>query len=159
MNFKVIESRREEAQPQWEEKEFIYFRKKRILVVEEDWDFSQLFMRQLPQHLDVDVKLVKNAYQALSRMTHELFDVVILDSPLNPFQALVEAELFLEPLTDLHFDDLGKVPVIVLADDVDQSLQGLESHLFRITCLVQKQLPLAATVSLVEAELCDLLEI
>lgn len=145
--------------PQFDEEEIRLFRKKRILLIEEDWDFSQLLSNLLSRHLDVEVDVVKNTYQALGRMTHEPFDVIVLDSKLHPYQALLEAEQFLEPVLENHFPDTGKVPVIVLTAEDDNTVQGLESQYFRIMSAVRKEPRLTRTLQKVEDELNEILEL
>lgn len=147
---------------QFEEEEFLMFRKKRILLIEEDWDLSQLLSSLISKHLDIEVEVVKNPFQGLSRMTHEPYDVIVLDSRVNPYQALIEAEEFMEPVLENHFSDTGKIPVIVLVDDEDgdeSSIQGLESHYFRIMSAVRKDPRLTQTLSRVEDEINEILEL
>lgn len=148
------------AHPHFQEEEFFLFGKRRILLIEEDWDFSQLLASLLRNHLDVEVETVKNAYQALSRMTHDNFDVLVLDSKLNPYQALLEAENYLAPLLENTLVDFGKIPVIVLKDaNEDFPLEGLESHFFRIASAVVKDPKLEQTVRGIENELNEILEL
>lgn len=145
---------------QLQEEEFFLFAKRRILLIEEDWEFSQLLASLLRKHLDVEVEAVKNAYQALSRMTHDNFDVLVLDSKLNPYQALVEAENFLAPLLEPHIIESGKIPVIVLKEEDEAfALEGLESHFFRIASAVVKNPKLEQTVRGIENELNEILEL
>lgn len=139
--------------------ELFALRKKRVLMVEEDWDFSQMLRHLLTQHLDIEVEVVKNPYQALSRMVHEPFDVLVLDSKWNPYQALLEAEQFLEPLIESHLTEVGKVPVIVITPDSGFAMQGLESHYFKIVSAVEKQSHLQGTVQKVEDELNEILDL
>lgn len=159
MDFMAVDLRFPEIQPHFEEEEFYLLRKKRILLIEEDWDLSQLLSNLLAQHLDIEVEVVKNTYQALGRMTHEPYDVIVLDSKLHPYQALLEAEQFLEPVLENHSPDTGKTPVIVLTDERDDSIPGLESQYFRIMAAVEKGPRLTRTLQQVEDELNDILDL
>lgn len=146
--------------PHYQEEEFFLLRKKRVLLVEEDWDFSQLLCSLLRKHLDIDVEVVKNSYQALSRMTHEAYDVLIMDCAGNPVQDLLEAEQFLEPLFETDLEDVGKIPVVVLTQNREFSLEGWESHYFRISAAVVKDAHhIDMTVQKVENELNEILEL
>jgi len=149
----------EGPEPHVHHDELFSLRRKRVLVVEEDWDFSQLLAGLLTQHLDIEVEVVKNPYQALSRMVHEPFDVLVLDSKWNPYQALLEAEQFLEPLIENHMMEWGKIPVLVITSDPGFSMQGLESHYFKIVSTVEKQREIEGTAQKIEDELNDILDI
>ncbi len=159
MNLMAADLNSETPEPFLQRDELFSLRRKRILMVEEDWDFSQLLAGLLTRHLDIEVEVVKNPYQALSRMVHEPFDVLVLDSKWNPYQALLEAEQFLEPLIEGNLAEIGKVPVLVLTSDPGFSMQGLESHYFKIVSTVQKQFEIEGTVQKVESELNDILEL
>ncbi len=159
MNLMAVDFHLNEVRPHFDEEEMILFRKKRILLVEEDWDFSQLLSNLLSQHLDIEVEVVKNTYQALGRMTHEPYDVIVLDSKVHPYQALLEAEQFLDPVLENHSPDTGKIPVIVLMEGAEESVQGLESHYFRIIAAVEKDPKLSSTLRAVEEELNEILEL
>jgi CheY-like chemotaxis protein len=147
------------VRPIFEEEEYLLFRKKRILLIEDDWDFSQVLSGLLCKHLDIEVEVVKNTFQALSRMTHEPYDVMVLYCNLNPFQALLEAEEFLAPVLEENVVETDKVPVIVLTEDDSESLQGLESHYFRIISAVQKEPRLTRTLQKIEEEINELLDL
>jgi CheY-like chemotaxis protein len=149
----------EETETHARPEELFELRRKRVLVVEEDWDFSQLLANLLKKHLDIDVEVVKNPYQALSRMVHEPFDALILDSKWNPYQALLEAEQFLEPLIENHLQEWGKIPVLVIASEPGISMQGLESHYFKIVSTIEKQTELEGTAMRVEDELNEILDL
>jgi PleD family two-component response regulator len=138
--------------------ELFILRKKRVLVIEEDWDFSQLLSDLIAQHLDVEVEVVKNPYQALSRMIHEPFDVLVLDSLWNPYQALTEAEQFLEPLIQNSLTTLHKVPVLVVTSELDPAIRGLESQYFRIIAAIERSGELRTTVKQIEEELNEILD-
>ena len=159
MIFMAAELDYEGTEPHYHADELFALRRKRVLVVEEDWDFSQMLAGLLKQHLDIEVDVVKNPYQALSRMVHEPFDVLILDSKWNPYQALIEAEQFLEPLIEGHLEDVGKIPVLVIASEPGFSMQGLESHYFKIVSTVEKQAELTGTALKVEDELNEILDL
>jgi DNA-binding NtrC family response regulator len=159
MNLMAADLYSETPEPFLNHDNLLSFRKKRVLMVEEDWDFSQLLAGLLIRHLDIEVEVVKNPYQALSRMVHEPFDVLVLDSKWNPYQALLEAEQFLEPLIEEHLTEFAKVPVVVLTSDPGFSMQGLESHYFKIVSTVQKQFEIEGTVQKVESELNDILDL
>ncbi|MEZ0391987.1 MAG: hypothetical protein ACAH59_07225 [Pseudobdellovibrionaceae bacterium] len=160
MEFMATEFTMNGVHPHFQEDEFFHLGKKRILLIEEDWDFSQLLASLIRHHLDVEVEVVKNPYQALSRMTHDSFDVLVLDSKLNPYQALTEAENYMEPLLENSLIEIGKIPVIVLRDqEEDFTLQGLESHFFRIASSVVKDPKLERTVRGIESELNEILEL
>jgi CheY-like chemotaxis protein len=149
----------EGPEPHIQPDELFSLRRKRVLVVEEDWDFSQLLASLLTRHLDIEVDVVKNPYQALSRMVHEPFDVLVLDSKWNPYQALLEAEQFLEPLIENHIMEWGKIPVLVITSDPGFSIQGLESHYFKIVSTVEKQMELEGTAQKIEDELNEILDL
>lgn len=160
MDFMAADLTMSGAYPHYQEEEFFLFGKKRVLLVEEDWDFSQLLSSLLRSHLDIDVEVVKNPYQALSRMTHEAYDVLIMDSLGSPVQALLEAEQFLEPLLESDMEDVGKIPVVILTQSRDLSLEGWESHYFRISASVVKDTRhVDQTVRKVEDELNEILEL
>ncbi len=159
MEFMAADLSTSRAWPQFDEEEIVLFRKKRILLIEEDWDFSQLLSSLLSKHLDIEVEAVKNPYQALGKMTHEPFDVVVLDSKFNPYQALVEAEQFLDPVLENHFADTGKTPVIALVSAGADPVAGLESQYFWITAEVVKRPRLNSTLQAVEEELNDILDL
>lgn len=145
--------------PHFEEEEMILFRKKRILLIEEDWDLSQLLSNLLAKHLDIEVDVVKNPYQALGKMIHEPFDVIVLDTKLNPFQAILEAERFLDPVLETHFASTGKVPVVALVNEDSDPVTGLESQYFRITAEVLRNPRLNVTLRAVEEELGEILDL
>lgn len=160
LDFMAVDLTMSRPLPQFDEEEFFHLGKKRILLIEEDWDFSQLLASLLRHHLDVEVEVVKNAYQALSRMTHDSFDVLVLDCKLNPYQALLEAEQFLQPLLENTLVEVGKIPVIVLKEKEEEfSMTGLESHFFRICSAVNKDPRLERTIQGIENELNEILEL
>jgi CheY-like chemotaxis protein len=145
--------------PEIQEEESFLFRKKRVLLIEEDWDLSQILQHQIHKDLDVDVERVQNIYQALGKMTHDSFDVLVLDCKFNPFQTLVEAEKFFTMF--LEDDDIQtqKIPVIVLSSETDVELEGLESQFFRISAQVVKENRISNTLRHVENELNEILDI
>ncbi len=159
MNLMAAELEIEGLETHIQPEELFSLRRKRVLVVEEDWDFSQLLASLLTQHLDIEVEVVKNPYQALSRMVHEPFDVLVLDSKWNPYQALLEAEQFLEPLIENHIMEWGKIPVLVITSDPGFSMQGLESHYFKIVSTVEKQMGIEGTAQKIEDELNEILDL
>lgn len=142
-----------------QEDETYMFRRKRVLLIEEDWDLSQIFQFQIHRDLNVDVERVQNIYQALGKMTHDCFDALILDCKLNPYQALVEAENFFTMFFEDGDIQVQKIPVVVISSELDQELAGLESQFFRISAQVLKVSQVANTLIQVENELNEILDI
>ncbi len=145
--------------PDDQEDDVLIFRKKRILLIEEDWDLSQLMQYQFHRDLGVDVERVQNIYQALGKMTHDTFDALVLDCRLNAYQALTEAEKFFTVILEEEEIQVQKIPVVVLTNDLIPEMEGLESQFFRISAQVQKHAKFTNTLVLIENELNEILDI
>ncbi len=94
-------------------------RPERILLIEDDESFAQVFAYALEQETCSEVHLAADSFEAGNLMSQHAFDLVITDwrlPMLNGFSALRKAEqsLSLDPTAPAEWFGRHKVPVIVI---------------------------------------------
>lgn len=91
----------------------------RILLIEDDEDFSQVLAYALEQRAPCNVSIATNSWEAANLMSRHAYDLVITDwklPALTAFRALrkAEHEIALDPTAPEEWFRAKKVPVIVI---------------------------------------------
>lgn len=116
--------------------------KYRILIVDDDADFSDSLSLQMQDRINCTITVATNPYEAMNALVESYFDFVILDWKLQNMSggsALQKADKVLNIDTGISAQwDRAKVPVIIMSADEESEGKVLVSNHFRKIGFVNK---------------------
>lgn len=118
------------------------FRKLKILVVDDDEDFSDVITAQLRKDLGCQTTQATNPYEAMNLLLEHYYDLVILDWKLQTMSgasALKKTDQVLGLESEISPQwDSAKVPVIVISADTESESHEFISHHFKKIGFIHK---------------------
>jgi CheY-like chemotaxis protein len=121
----------------------------RVLLIEDDESFAQVFAYALEQETGGEVLLASDTFEASNLMSQHAFDLVITDwrlPLLNGFSTLKKAEqsLTLDPTAPAEWFGRKKVPVIVITacDSSEIERERRPKGCFQFLGVVSKEQPM-----------------
>ena len=124
---------------------------KRILIVDDDKDMLDMLRTMLQTDENIKIYSAQDPYEAMATMTHQVFDLIILDwnlPNLNGLQTLIETEREFksDPNIPLEWDN-KKVRVIVLSANEKSECKTSNTKHFRYSGYVNKAKNIESIVS------------
>ncbi len=116
----------------------LFQQKRRILVIDDDTEFSELLSEVMENEMDLIVDCASDASSALNKMNQFVYDAVILDWYLpRSLDNLETVSVSLSLAPDEPAD--WQIPVIVLSPHEQHQLEYVDTENFRIAGYVLKK--------------------
>ncbi|MBC7397222.1 MAG: response regulator [Bdellovibrionales bacterium] len=117
--------------------------KKKILIIDDDKEISDLLKSVIEKQDRVEVKLAHDPYEAMSLLSDQVYDMIILDwnlPKLNGLKTIIETEkLFrFDPTLPLEWDS-KKVQVVTFSGDETSACRLPNTKHFRYVGHINKK--------------------
>ena len=117
--------------------------KKKILIIDDDKEISDLLKSVIENQDRVEVKLAHDPYEAMSLLTDQVYDMIVLDwnlPKLNGLKTIIETEkLFrFDPTLPLEWD-FKKVQVVTFSADDTETCKLPNTKHFRYAGHINKK--------------------
>lgn len=93
--------------------------KKRILIIDDDQDLSELLKSLLGSDKNLTIKTAQDPFEAIDMMTEQVFDMIVLDwnlPKMNGLETLLQTEKWFKSDPNLLSEwDNRKVPVVIFS--------------------------------------------
>lgn len=124
---------------------------KRILLIEDDIDMSEVIQNRLKKTYNCQVDIASDPFEAMNKMVEGYFDLIILDwnlPVLNGEETLIRADqaMAYEPSLPIEWDK-NEVPVIVFSADAKEDCKVRKTKHFNYIGHVSKMQPLNMIVT------------
>lgn len=117
--------------------------KKKVLIIDDDKEISDLLKSVIENQDRVEVKLAHDPYEAMSLLTDQVYDMIVLDwnlPKLNGLKTIIETEkLFrFDPTLPLEWDS-KKVQVVTFSGDDNSTCKLPNTKHFRYAGHINKK--------------------
>lgn len=121
-------------------------KRKRILMIEDDSDMSDLLKRALQSRFNCRIDVAQDPFEAINRMVDRFYDLIILDwrlPGLNGTETLAEAEkgLRYDPSVPIQWDN-NRAPVVIFSSQKKSECLPRRTKHFNYMGYISKQQPL-----------------